>query len=268
MRIPALLFSLLFSFSLLAQRTNDLIVPLSGAPSILIPAAGDVTGANGTHFRSDISVINLRNAAQRVQISWLPQGATGIGIAPFTMDLPAQSGFSSENFAFNVLQRTGLGSIVIMGVRSDNSFDPEALLHATARIWTPRPDGGAGTMSQTFPAIALSSNENVRVKAIFGTRRTAQYRLNVGISNPIAQARKFRVTVIVSGTGPTQAQFDMDVPAQSMDQRNVDIGGEGLAQFLIEDITATNPVGPWHAWASSIDNDSGDAWSQMAVPGV
>jgi hypothetical protein len=268
MRIPALLFTLLLTTTAFAQRTNDLIVPLAGAPHILIPAAGDAAGANGTHFRSDISIINLRTTAQRVQLYWLPQGSSGSAIAPVTIDVGAQQGFLSENFVATVMNQTGLGSIEIFGVRADNSFDPDARIYASARIWTPRPDALAGTMSQTFPAIALG-NEIVNVKAIFGLRRAAQYRLNVGISNPTAQARRFHVTVVVTSSTGTQgqSQLDIDVPAHSMDQRAVPGTIEGVAQFLIEDITGTTATGPWHAWGSSIDNDSGDAWSQMAIPG-
>lgn len=268
MRIPALLLTLVAAVPLVAQQTDDLIVPLAGAAHILVPAAGDVPGANGTHFRSDISVINLRTTPQRVQLYWLPQGSSGLSIAPVTIDVGAQQGFFSENFVPTIMNQSGLGSIEIVGVRQDNSFDPEARLHATARIWTPRPDGAQGTMSQTFPAIAIG-NETVRVKAIFGLRRSAQYRLNVGISNPIEQPRRFRVTVVVSPASgpPSQSQFDVDVAAQSMEQRAVGGATEGVVQFLIEDITSANPTGPWHAWASSIDNNSGDAWSQMGVPG-
>jgi hypothetical protein len=268
MRATAFLLTFLLATAALAQQTDDLIIPMSAAPHILIPAAGDVPGANGTHFRSDITILNLRDTAQRVQFSWLPQGSSGSGIAPITIDLPAKQGFSSENFAGNVMHQSGLGSIEISGVRQDNSFDSGAALHATARIWTPRPDGAGGTMSQTFPAIVLSSSD-AQIKAVFGLRRGSQYRLNVGVSNPSTAPRRFRVTtVIVPEVGtPVQTQLDVDVAGRSMEQRVIDGTSEGLVQMLIEDITSPTVIGPWHAWGSSIDNESGDAWSQMAVPG-
>jgi hypothetical protein len=268
MKPSAFLLTFLLATTALAQQTDDLIIPMSAAPHILIPAAGDVPGANGTHFRSDISILNLRDTAQRVQLYWLPQGSSGLAIAPITIDLAANSGFSSENFAGNVMHQSGLGSIEIAGVRQDNSFDSGAQLHATARIWTPRPDGSSGTMSQTFPAIVLSSTD-AQVKAIFGLRSGTQYRVNVGISNPTESPRRFRVTtIVVPETGnPVQTQFDVDVAAQSMEQRSVPGSSEGLVQILVDDISSPAVVGPWHAWGSSIDNASGDAWSQMAVPG-
>jgi hypothetical protein len=267
MRIGSLLLTLSLATAAFAQQTNDLIIPIGGAPDILIPAAGDVSGANGTHFRSDISVINLLNVPQRVQLHWLPQGSSGTSIAPQTIDLSAKSGFQSDNFVGEVMSQTGLGSIEVVGVRQDGSVDPNARLLVAARIWTPRPEGAQGTMSQTFPAIALTA-EDIDVKAIFGLRRTSQYRFNVGISNPISSARRFRVTVIVLSATPVQTQFDVDVAGNSMEQRSVTGASEGLVQVLVEDISTSAVIGPWHAWGSSIDNNSGDAWSHMAVPGM
>jgi len=267
MRISAIVLTLFLAATLTAQQTDDLIIPIAGAPDILIPAAGDVPGVNGTHFRSDISIINLRNVPQRVQLYWLPQGASGQAIAPVTIDVSALSGFQTDDFVASVLSRSGLGSIEVLGVTQAGIPDPEARLHVASRIWTPRPDGGAGTMSQTFPAIAIVS-DNAKVKAIFGLRRTAQYRLNVGVSNPTPQPRRFRVTTVINtSSGAVQSQFDVDVAAASMEQRGVIGTPEGISQVLIEDITSPAVTGTWHAWASAIDNLSGDAWSQMAVAG-
>jgi len=256
---------LLLTFPLLGQQTDDLIVPRTAAAQILIPAAGDVVGANGTHFRSDISIINLRNAAQRVLLLWLPQGSSGTTSGQ-VITINALSGVASENFVSEFLQRTGLGSIEIVGVNADDSFDPNAQLHVTSRIWTPRPEGTSGTMSQTFPAIVMQT-ENTNVKSIFGVRHSAQYRLNVGISNPRDAQRQFRVTIIIAGDIVTSFSFDIPVDPRSMQQVNVPATTTGVVQVLIQETTIGGTPGTWHAWASSIDNESGDAWSQMAVSG-
>jgi hypothetical protein len=268
MRISVLILSLVIAVSALAQRSEDLIVPITAARDILIPAAGDVPGANGTHFRSDISIVNLREATQRVYLYWYPQGSSGSSVQPRALDIAPTSGVQSDNFVTTIMGQSGLGSIEVLGVTTDGLPDAGAQLHVAARIWTPRPDGAAGTMSQTFPAIVLGS-EAVASKAVFGLRRTGQFRLNVGISNPGTETRRYRVTTFVAPLGqtPVQTQFDVEVAPKSMEQRAIDSTAEGVAQVLITDITGTPVPGPWHAWASSVDNESGDAWSQMAVPG-
>lgn len=274
MRIPALISALFLTFSALAQarvlpvETTDLIVPLTASSRILIPAAGDVPGGNGTHFRSDIDLINLRATAQVVQLRWLPQANSGSSIVR-TITLPAQSGVSSENFVGDILQLSGLGAIDIQGVTSEGVPDNGALLHATARIWTPEPNDNngiddEGTMSQTFPSIAMPTAA-ATTKTIFGLRRSAQYRLNVGVVNPSATTQRFRITTYVFSNPLDQSTFEIELPPLSMQQVNISGTSSGNAQILIENTTGT--AGSWQAWGSSIDNESGDAWSQMAFSG-
>jgi hypothetical protein len=47
-----------------------------------------------------------------------------------------------------------------------------------------------------------------------------------------------------------------------MEQRLVGGTANGLVQIIMEDIGGG--AGDWHGWASSVDNQSGDAWSQIA----
>jgi hypothetical protein len=175
------------------------------------------------------------------------------------------SGFFSDDFVRDYLNQQGLGGIEIVGVTAQGFPDPEARLHATARIWTPRPDGSAGTMSQTFPALAMPGS-TARAKSIFGLRRTTQFRLNVGISNPSEEVHRFRVTARINDVGGnTSVQYEVLVQPRSIDQRTVETGLQGLAQVLIENLTAGTAT-DWQGWASTIDNASGDAWSQIAFP--
>lgn len=264
MRHTLFFAALLLAASTFAQQTDDLFIPEGAAPRVIIPVAGNAAGANGTFFRSDISVINLRDATQRVLIFWLPQGSSGTTIASRAIDIAARSGLSSEDFVNEVLDgRTGLGAIEFVGVLEDGTFDPAALLHVSARIWTPRPDGAPGTMSQTFPAIVGDPTPPLAmVKTLFGLRRSSQFRLNVGMTNPSESTQIFRVTVAISGTAGTDTQtFEATLPARSMEQRLVGGTASGTVQVVVVDLGGG--AGDWHAWASSVDNQSGDAWSQI-----
>lgn len=256
-------FTLLLAVSSFAQQTDDLVVPQSAAPQIVIPVTGNAPGANGTYFRTDISVINLRNAAQRVALYWLPQGVAGSAAPDRAIDLNPLSGFSSEDFVGEILGKTGLGAILFVAVNADGTPDPNGLLHVTSRIWTPRPDGSAGTMSQTFPALVRGGSSPSAVKAVFGQRRTGQYRLNAGVMNPASATQRFRITAHISTGGGTDTQVtEIDVPARAIQQITVGGTSSGTVQVLIENLTGL--TGEWHGWASSVDNQSGDAWSQIA----
>ena len=268
MRTPLLITTLLLAVAASAQSTqsisvNELIVPQAAAPQVVIPIAGNAAGANGTYFRTDINVINLRNASQRVAMYWLPQGVAGSTTPVRVIDFTATSGLSSEDFVGEVLGRTGIGAIQFVALTPENAPDPNGLLHVTSRIWTPRPDNGEGTMSQTFPAIIRGGAAPTTLKVVFGQRRSAQYRLNAGVMNPSSTTQRFRITANISGTaGADQQVVEIDVPARSIQQVTVGGTSSGTVQMLFENVTGT--AGDWHAWASSVDNQSDDAWSQVA----
>ncbi|HYC90296.1 MAG TPA: hypothetical protein VEO54_13855 [Thermoanaerobaculia bacterium] len=244
----------------------EVIVPQTGAPRIWIPVAGHAQGANGTFFRSEISVTNLRSVTQRVRVYWLPQGASGATTPLQTYDVPAGRGFSSDDFVDRLLQQTGLGGIEIVGVTNTGAVDPQAVLHVTSRIWTPQPNVGdtpsEGTMSQTFPAVVVGASQAADVKEIYGMRRGTQYRLNVGVLNPAATAQRFRIVVTIEGPGGVNTEtVELDVPSRAIQQILIPGVSTGVAFVRVEDLGGG--AGDWQTWASSVDNLSGDAWSQM-----
>lgn len=264
--LTTLLLSLL-ALPLAAQpsvpETNDLVTLQTASARILIPVAGTVEGANGTFFRSDINIINFRDVDQRIELRWLPNAANGETLTPETITIAARSGFFSEDFVTNVLGESGLGGIEIVGVTSTGAFDQAAQIHATVRIWTPHPAAG-GTMSQTFPAVVLANNAT-QTKWIFGVRRDNRYRLNVGITNTATITQRFRITTISSSTG-TGETLEVELPPRSILQAGIPGSTGGAFQIVVQNIS-TNGIGTsWQTWASSIDNTTGDAWSQMGFP--
>src|SRR5438128_1259925 len=132
-----------------------LIAAVPAAAQILIPAAGNLAGGNGTFFKSDITIFNDRSVDQKVLIQWLPQGGSPPQISPI-VTIKSFSGIISEDFVGNILSQTGLGAILLTPLKSDNTFDPNSALIVTSRIWTPQP-GTTGTASQSFPAVNVPS---------------------------------------------------------------------------------------------------------------
>jgi hypothetical protein len=260
--------SLILLVSLLVALTAsaDLVVPETAAARILVPAAGNAPGASGTYFRSDIQLANLRNAPQRVLMYWMPQGSSGAAITPVAIDLGAERGFSSEDFVASVLSQSGVGAIEFVGVTEAGQFDPGAQLQVTSRIWTPRPDSGPGTMSQPFPSIILDGETEPNAKTIFGMRIRSGLRINVGIANPGSSTQRFRVNALIrTSTVDENVQYEVDVPARAILQNAVNgLTHAGVVQVEITKLTPG--ISEWQAWGSTIDNQSGDAWSQMAFP--
>jgi hypothetical protein len=238
----------------------QVVVTRSSAPQLLIPAAGAVDGGNGTFFRSDITLINYRATPQTIRLQWLPQNTTGVGIPAVEMTIGASSGFASEDFVTNVMQRSGLGAILVTGITGTGG-DPDsaAQLVATSRIWTNQP-GSSGTTSQSLPSIG-TSDINSAVVAVLSTRRDSRFRTNTGIVNLSQSVQRF--SVAVNGSGGTDIQ-QVDVQPFSMTLFLVPGAASSVPlQIQVSNISATSRSTSWVAFGSSVDNITGDAWTTL-----
>ena len=99
------------------------VQPLGAASQVLIPAAGSTPGANGTFFKSDISIINLATRDQTISLQWLSQAGTTINTL---IIIPARTGIRSADFVHDYFNQTGLGAIIISGVTSGGGPDTAA----------------------------------------------------------------------------------------------------------------------------------------------
>jgi hypothetical protein len=240
-----------------AQASGQIVATRTSSPQFLIPAAGAQQGIGGTFFRSDVTILNYRAVDQRIRLQWLPQDATGVGVAAIETSIAASSGIASEDFVTNVMQKTGLGAILVTGIDANGAFDPAAQLVATSRIWTPEP-GTTGTTSQSLPAISTNDIASGNA-AVLGARRDTRYRTNVGIVNISLSPQTYRVAVFGSfGTELRQ----IDVPAFSMVLFGV-TGASSTTPLQIQVQNISTGSTAFVAYASSIDNITGDAWTTL-----
>ena len=255
-----------------SPAAQSLVATRGGASQLLIPAAGAIAGANDTFFRSDIRITNLGSTPQLVEMIWLPRDGWTVPprINPSAgvvvrRTLEVSEMIHSDDFVTEVLGTEGLGAILVRAMTADGSeVDPSALLQASSRIWSPGPQGG--TVSQTFPSIALAdiASENV---AILGHRRDTDFRTNIGIVNlDDSDAHRFLVTV--SGETPTLVPeiYEVEVPPYGIALLPI----EGVAQtrMRIDIQVVPTPGGGkltlWQSFASTVDNRTDDAWSTLA----
>ncbi len=244
-----------------------LIQPLKNAPQILVPAAASTPGANGTFFRSDITIANFASHEQMVEIRWLPQAGTGQSVAKtITLDGSGpNSVIRSADFVHDYLAQTGLGAILVTGVDAAGAMDPNARLYVAERVWTPQP-GTTGTTSQSLPTIPTTAAHTVGPAAIPAMgipNSSGTYRTNLGIVNLDAtNPQTFTLTWILESIPDKPAVVVLTVPPLSMIQG-------AFAPIEITSIENTTPTETrstsWVAYGSTIDNVTGDAWSELAV---
>lgn len=254
-----------FAFFVCSSAIGGVVQPISTAPQLLIPAAGSTPGANGTFFRTDLTLVNFANHNQQIQLRWLPQGSTGTSVV--TMTLLAQNGFRDFDFVRDNLNQSGLGAIVISGVTSTGTVDPTAALYATVRIWTEQP-GSTGTTSQSLPVIPLDAVSTPGPAALFALGgQTANFRVNVGIVNldPV----NAQIFLISGPSGPPPypgLMVSVTVPPMSMQQ--VPFGTSVIEIAVSNETPLAARSNTWVAYSSSVDSTTGDAWSDIAVNGA
>jgi len=258
--------SLLFFLMLVgvgATASAQLTTMRAGVPQLIIPAAGAVSGANNTFFRSDITVVNYRtDADQRVRFTWLAENANGSSAPVLDMNVAKATGFTDEDFVTDILKQTGLGSILITAIDANGNLDSGGKLHATARIWSNQPGLSSGTVSQSFPVISLTDiNVTSGKLVILSQRRDDRYRTNVGIINLDPQPQTFRVTV--QSTERTELQ---NVSLQPFSMTQVALTGPAATnlQIGITNITGGFQSGRFLAYGSTVDNTTGDSWSSLS----
>ena len=269
MKSSLIIVSILLAASAFAAQphANSVVLPLTAVSQLLIPAAGNTPGANGTFFHSDISIINFSNHDQLVKLDWIPQsGGTG---STTTITIPTQSGIRSADFVATYLNQTGLGSIMVSGVTSGGVPDTSALLFASTRIWTMQP-GSSGTTSQSLPAVPVST-VNTQIAALFasgGADNPAGYRTNVGIVNLDPLNAQTYLILLPSQNGGMNVGGQITIQPMSMQQVSVGSGLGPTQEILIQNITTSGRSNTWLAYGSSVDNVTGDAWSELAVAGT
>lgn len=244
-------------------QNNNVAQLLSSAPQLLIPVAGSTPGANGTFFKSDITLGNFAARPQTVRLQWLPQGVSSTFST--TIMLGALSFIRSDDFVHDHLGQSGLGAILVTGITSGGDVDPTASLYVASRIWSPQP-GTGGTTSQTLPAIPTASI-NTPDAALFSLGGQGNFRTNVGLVNidPVNQ----QTFHIVFTQSPIPFFISVTVPPMSMQQGSLGNSSFFGPEILIQNGTpAATRSNLWVAYGSTVDNITGDAWSELGVPGA
>ena len=247
--------------SLIASRRAD-VITAGRRSSLIIPVAGSVAGAFGTFWRTDLSVINYRDVEQRTLITYSSSGTFSYGSeVDVEVVLPAHSTTTYEDVVSTLFQKNGLG-VIYINPTFETAFDPAADLDATYRIWTDQP-GRGGTMSQASSALhVFELPTGTQTRVIIGARQDANFRCNVGVTYIGYGARSFRITARSASGSVTTTVL---VEGYNMAQVALPQGNLGYMTLTVEPLDVLDGE-VWSAYASTIDNVSGDAWLQNAEP--
>jgi hypothetical protein len=243
------------------SRIRPNVIELETADSaFLIPAAGSVQGSNGTFFRSDVTFANFNGVTQNLGVGWLQTGKDNSSSPLTFFTIPANSIITVNDFVATTLKTSGLGGLLVLAFDdTGKNTDTEAFIDGFSRIWTPQP-GSAGTVSQSFPAVSLFDAVGDFTAFALGLRQDADYRTNVGVVNLDSVVHTWTITSL-----NTNATMTLQVQPFSLSQTGVpaSFAGSSGNLSLAYDVTGTDFT--WSAYASSVDNLTGDGWVSRAT---
>jgi hypothetical protein len=243
-----------------ARQVRPEVISVEGsAANLLLPAAGNANGGNGTYFRSDVTLANYRSVDQRIAVGWLQQGQDNTHQPVQYFNLPAQTTTAVQDFVNVSLHKTGIGAIVVLSEDSLNNADTSGNIDGYSRIWTPQP-GSAGTVSQNFTSVSLQDSIGSLTAYALGLRQDSGFRVGAGVVNLDSVQHSWTVTSIATGASAT-----ITVPAYSMVQTTLP-SGFGSPAGNVSLMYQSDGFGFWwSAYASSTDNVTGDGWVSRAT---
>lgn len=212
---------------------------------LLIPVAGRTAGANGSIWRTDLTVTNLSSTGPAMVIITF----SGDGEQIFnSRALEPRQTVVLDDVVLNEFGRSeGIGNIRI------TSATPGALLAANARIYNAgSPAGQFGQGVQALPVDGL-----MREHDITGLTGVGGNRSNVGVSNPWDVPNGVYLA-LYDAEGAFRGSINTRVEPRQVVQIN-----DVFAHFSVEPVAGAlvhiNSEFPVYTYGSVVRNDSGDA---------
>lgn len=224
-------------------------LPLEAAEK-LIPAAARAFGANGTFFRSDVHLVNLSSELATVDLTWLPTATDNSAAATIPLIIAPRASIEIADVLGSLFGVSdGIGALRLS---SSSAFV------ASSRTYTPS-DDCPGTFGQFIPAVDAerAAARSVIAAVQIPASLSSGARTNIGLVNPAAASVEVRLH-LRSGNGALAGTTTLTVPPFGHLQRSAaelfPSASQATSAFVEVDGS-----GPLLAYASVIDNQSGDS---------
>ena len=236
--------------SIIDNRTQDPVyVQGAAAPtggSLIVPAVGRAPGANGTFWRSDVTLFNPTSERMLVAIKYLAAGADNRNATSSTVSLSAHQTLVIADILSAMGRTAGSGALEVVWTASNGPV-------VGSRTYTSTEAGG--TFGQSIDPIA-SYGSDVYVA---GLRSDTSFRSNVGFVNGGTDAMNVSVELL-SSTGNVIGSATFELKPKSQTQMSVaslfpSVDAASIGTFTLR---ATANAPKLFAYGSIVDNASGD----------
>ncbi|HEX7676717.1 MAG TPA: hypothetical protein VF713_01235, partial [Thermoanaerobaculia bacterium] len=246
--------------SVIDNRTGDPIAMIAqhatdAKTDLTIAAVGHAAGAGNSAWRSDVRIFTLDGsggddqgpANGTITLSFYPANVSNPTIVPKTVTIAANQIVALEDI---VLKTFGLGNAT-GALRVQSSLK----LFATSRTYNQSTDG---TFGQDIPAVSLDRQLTAGSVAKFSGLSNSGYRTNAGFFNGGSTAAELQLD-LRDATGARIAQKAFHLDGKTMTQINDLFGYLGAGSAGSGSLWVTTTGGSLVAYASVIDNTSGDS---------
>ena len=256
-RAPLVALALFTSLPLFAASIGN---------DITVPVVGFVDG-NGVSYRTELVLTNHRDVLQYVSLSFIQDGHDS-EFHVFALNPKETKFLPNAGFATGGGMTPKIGALRIRTKAATNGNDDGVgKIEANAFIVADRGRFGKDGSSRQEVA-GIASNEYTAEDAVFlGVRHslgTGAY-TNVGVVNmyaePVTFYIRFQFSDPVALVVPPFSLRQIRVPGEGAGGRYVHV----YPEWSIGDGTPTHTT-PWVAYASTVDMQTGDAYSGMRVP--
>ena len=231
------------------------------APGGAIPAVANIPGENNTFWRSDVSILNVSSAATSVQLFLFPElKNSGPAFEPQISDpipIPGNGQLTLANVVTSVFGlRNVKGGLQISSTNG-------APLVLASRTYTNDPEGGSYGLN-VYGALIVSDPAWVA-----NVEHDGFFRTNVGVFVVIGASQGNPVTFTVT----IKDDEGGEVASGSIMFDQVGLIQKSLEFFGVEDplldgsvtIVSSDPSVVWYAYATVIDNVTGDSVYRPAI---
>ena len=231
------------------------------APGGAIPAVANVRGEKNTFWRSDVSILNVSPAETSVMLFLFPELKHSTPTFDFQIagpfSIPGDGQLTFKNVVTSVFELNGVkGGLQISSTNG-------APLVLASRTYTNDPEGGSYGLN-VYGALIVSETAWVA-----NVQHDAFFRTNIGVFVPAGASPANPVTFTIT----VKNDEGTEIASGSIVFNQVGLIQESLEFFGVDDplldgsvtIVTSDPTVIWYAYATVIDNVTGDSVYRPAI---
>lgn len=223
-------------------------------PGGTVPVVANLSGANGSFWRSDVNVLNVSGSDTTIQMVLYPEIAHGQPAFEMKTSDPISLPAGQQLSLTNVVQ-SQFGLMNVKGSLMIYSTDGKPLV-ISSRTYT---YGASGSYGQDVSSVLVENKAWVA-----GIEEDSLFRTNVGIFWPWNQAAQFTIDVY-SGNGSLVGSGQVSFSQAGLQQRSLASFGitKLVSGYLV--ITCSDAQSPWYGYATKVDGGVGNTGTNDAV---